>query len=289
MSQLRESVRAATHRLAAAGVPSAPVDALVLAAHALGVTVGQAHRLMVLGGAPLPDAYADRYADLVSERARRVPLQHLTGRAHFRRLTLAVGPGVFVPRPETETLVTLALAAVGALPRPVVVDLATGSGAVAFAVKDECPTATVYAVEVEAGAHAWAMRNREALGLDVELTLGDARTAYRHLEGTVDLVTCNPPYVPADAVPRDPEVRDHDPALALYGGADGLELPLALAHRAGRLLRGAGVLVMEHGEQQGAGLVRALSRAGDWTVVTDHPDLTGRPRVVLAVRARPGS
>lgn len=281
MTELREGVRAATHRLAEAGVVSAPVDALVLAAHALGVPVGQARRLMILGGVCLPQSYAD----LIAERARRVPLQHLTGEAPFRRLTLAVGPGVFVPRPETETLVSLALAAVAAVARPVVVDLATGSGAVAFAVKDECPAASVYAVDADPGAHAWALLNRERLGLDVEIALGDARTAYPALTGTVDLVTCNPPYIPNDATPKDPEVRDHDPSIALYGGPDGLELPVDMAQRAAALLRPGGVLAMEHGEQQGPALLRRLHAAGSWRQASDHLDLAGRPRVVLAVRA----
>ncbi len=280
MTGLREAVRAATHRLAQAGVPSAPVDALVLAAHALGVPVSEARRLLVLDGPAPPEAFET----LVAERVRRVPLQHLTGQAHFRQLTLAVGPGVFVPRPETETLVTVALAAIADSPSPVVVDLATGSGAIAFAVKDECPAATVYAVEVDPGAHAWAELNRARLGLDVELTLVDARTAYPQLLGTVDLVTCNPPYVPDEATPRDPEVRDHDPALALYGGPDGLTLPAALAARAAQLLREGGVLVMEHAEQQGPALLRRLAATGDWRDASDHADLTGRPRVVVAVR-----
>ena len=279
--ELREAVRRATHRLAEAGVASAPVDALVLAAHVLGVELPEARRLLVVGGVTVPEAYAD----LVAERARRVPLQHLTGVAHFRRLTLAVGPGVFVPRPETEVVVELALAALVGRPDPVVVDLASGSGAIAFAIRSERPEATVYAVELSALAHAWAEANRERLGLPVQLHLGDARTAYEALTGRVDVVTCNPPYIPPDAEPVDPEVRDHDPALALYGGGeDGLDLPVALARRAGALLRPGGRLVMEHADVQGGPLLRALRDAGIWEAATDHPDLTGRPRVVVAVR-----
>ena len=278
---MREAVRRATHLLAEAGVASAPVDALLLAAHVLGVETSEARRLLIVGGVTVPD----RYADLVAERARRVPLQHLTGEAHFRRLTLSVGPGVFVPRPETEVLVDLALDALAGLVAPVVVDLASGSGAIAFALKSECPAATVYAVERSPLAHAWAEVNRERLGLAVQLELGDARTAYQALAGVVDVVTCNPPYIPPDAQPLDPEVRDHDPSLALYGGGeDGLALPLALVARAAMLLRPGGRLVMEHADVQGGALLRALRAAHAWESATDHPDLAGRPRVVVAVR-----
>ena len=305
MTSLREAVREATHVLAEAGVASAPVDALVLAAHALGVEVSEARRLLVVGGVEVPP----EYAALVSERARRVPLQHLTGEAHFRGLTLRVGPGVFVPRPETETLVSLALVAIDAVgsdgagdpvgpvdrATPVgaggadgpatVVDLCTGSGAIAFSLKAERPDLVVRAIEADPLAHAWAVANRDRLGLDVQVDLGDARTAYPEVVGTVDVVTCNPPYIPDDQVPVDPEVRDHDPALALYGGsADGLALPLAMAARAAALLRPRGVLVMEHADVQGPAILRALAATGSWRDAADHADLTGRPRVVVARR-----
>lgn len=281
MTELRDAVRRATMTLAEAGIASAPVDALHLAAHLLGQPVGEVRRRMVLGGIEAPDGYAE----LVAERATRVPLQHLTGRAGFRHLELSVGPGVFVPRPETELLVELALRAVQDVGRPLVVDLATGSGAVALAVKDECPPAQVFAVELSDLAHAWAVANRDRLGLDVAIVLGDARTSFPELVGQADLVTCNPPYIPLDQVPVDPEVRDHDPKLALYGGsADGLALPLEMAARAAELLRPDGVLVMEHAETQGTSLPRALAVAGPWGAVTDHVDLVGRPRCVVAVR-----
>ena len=251
--EIRAAVRWATRALGAAGIASAPVDALLLAAHVLGVDPGEARRLLVLGGIDLPD----RYAGLVTERADRVPLQHLTGRAHFRSLTLAVGPGVFIPRPETETL----------------------------AIKAECPAARVYAVEIDPLAHGWAVANRDRLGLDVEVQLGDACTAYPQLWGSAAVVTCNPPYIPDGQVPIDPEVRDHDPELALYGrSADGLAVPRVMAAAAARLLRPGGRLFMEHAETQGPGLLRALAGAGCWTGAQDHPDLTGRPRVSAAIR-----
>jgi release factor glutamine methyltransferase len=285
MTELRDAVRRATRTLAEAGVESAPVDALHLAAHLLGRDVSETRRLMVLGGVEAPEGYAD----LVTERANRVPLQHLTGRAYFRGLELEVGPGVFVPRPETELLVDLALRAVAGIQRPVVVDLATGSGAIALAVKQEWPQATVYGIELADLANAWAVRNRDRLGLDVTVDRGDARDAYPELAGTVDVVTCNPPYIPDDQMPVDPEVRDHDPAEALYGGsADGLARPLEMAGRAAVLLRDGGSLVMEHAETQGASLTRALAATGDWGRVVDHVDLLGRPRCVVAERHRVG-
>jgi release factor glutamine methyltransferase len=285
VSDLRTAVRDATARLAAAGIASPEVDAVELAAHALGTDPSDVRRAMVLG-APEPDGYSA----LVEERAARVPLQHLTGRAHFRRLTLAVGPGVFVPRPETEVTAGLAIDAASALGRdPLVLDLCTGSGAIALAVKDELPGARVLAVELSDLAHGWAVANRDRLGLDVELRLGDATTAFDDLAGEVDVVVSNPPYIPVGAVPVDPEVRDHDPEVALYGGsADGLAVPLAVAARAAVLLRAGGVLVMEHADSQGTTLPRALRATGEWADVVDHVDLANRPRTTVAVR-RSGS
>ncbi len=286
---LREAVRAASRDLAAAGIEQADVDAVALAAHALRTTTGEVHKLMVLG-AEAP-AGLEAMEALVAERARRVPLQHLTGRAAFRHLELSVGPGVFVPRPETEMVADLAVPLLLDLAdrerrAPVVVDLCTGSGALALSLKHEVPAASVHAVELSDLAHAWAVRNRDDLGLDVEMVLGDATTAFAELEGEVDVVVSNPPYIPVGAVPNDPEVRDHDPDVALYGGsADGLRIPLEVAARAARLLRPGGVLLMEHADVQGRSLPAALRGTGAWTGVEDHPDLAGRPRVTRAVRA----
>jgi release factor glutamine methyltransferase len=282
---LRGAVRAAASRLAEAGVASAESDAVALAAHALGCSVGDVRKAMVLG-APVPAAYEA----LVAERAARVPLQHLTGRAGFRRLELEVGPGVFVPRPETEVVAGLAIeAARAAGERPVVVDLCTGSGAIALAVADEVPAARVYAAELAPEAHAWAARNVAATGLGVELRLGDATSAQvlAELDGRVDVVVSNPPYIPVGMVPVDAEVREHDPSVALYGGSeDGLAVPLAVAARAAVLLRPGGTLVMEHADTQGESLPAALQRTGCWRDVVDHADLTGRPRATVA-RRRP--
>ena len=278
---LTAAVRAAASRLAAAGIVSAESDAIALAAHAMGVPVAEARKAMVLGAAA-PAAYQA----LVDERAARVPLQHLTGRAGFRRLELAVGPGVFVPRPETEFVAGLAIeAARSAGPEPLVVDLCTGSGAIALSVKDEVPAARVYAVELAGEAHAWAARNLERTGLDITLVRGDATCAFAELDGSVDVVVSNPPYIPPGMVPLDPEVREHDPQVALYGGGDdGLAVPRAIAARAAALLRPHGLLVMEHADTQGESLPAALRRTGSWHAVADHADLAGRPRATTARR-----
>jgi release factor glutamine methyltransferase len=272
--------------LAEAGIASPDADALELLAVVLGTDGAEVRRSAVLRS-PVEDAAVARVDVLVEERVARVPLQHLTGRAYFRRLTLAVGPGVFVPRPETEVTAGLAIeAAHAAGDAPLVVDLCTGSGAIALAVADEVPGARVHAVELSPDAHAWAVANRDRLALDVEVLVGDATTAFPGLEGVVDVVVSNPPYIPDGAVPRDPEVRDHDPEVALYGrSADGLGVPLAVAARAAVLLRPGGVLVMEHADTQGESLPAGLRATGEWTEVVDHLDLTGRPRATVAVRA----
>lgn len=287
-SSLREAVRDAVQALADAGIDSAEFDAVALAAHVLRTSPGEVRKLMIMG-APVPDGLDD----LVAERARRVPLQHLTGKAGFRRLDLSVGPGVFVPRFETEFVAGLAIAILrhflGGAPvlvAPVVVDLCTGSGAIALAIKDEVPAAEVHGVELSDLAHAWAIRNRDDLGLDVDIRLGDATLAFPELEASVDVVVSNPPYIPAGAVPNDPEVRDHDPEVALYGGSsDGLRIPLEVAARAAVLLRAGGYFVMEHADVQGGSLPAALRATGLWQDIEDHEDLNGRPRAVTATRA----
>jgi len=285
---LREAVRDAVEVLADAGIDSAEFDAVALAAHVLRTSPGEVRKLMIMG-APVPDGLDD----LVAERARRVPLQHLTGKAGFRRLDLSVGPGVFVPRFETELVAGLAIAhlrhrlGVGPVTvAPVVVDLCTGSGAIALAIKDEVPAAEVHGVELSDLAHAWAIRNRDDLALDVDIRLGDATLAFPELEASVDVVVSNPPYIPVGALPNDPEVRDHDPEVALYGGSyDGLRIPLEVAARAAVLLRAGGFFVMEHADVQGGSLPAALRATGLWQDVEDHADLNGRPRAVTAVRA----
>lgn len=286
MTAVRALLMSATERLGAAGISSAASDARLLLAHAWGgVPMGELRRREVMGEQP-PAAVAERFGELVEQRATRVPLQHLTGAAPFRGLELRVGPGVFVPRPETEMIVDLVLAEVAGRHDAQIVDLCTGSGAIALAVKHEAPRVSVAAVELDPMAHAWAARNAELLGLDVSMLQGPAQEAFPGREGTLDVVVSNPPYIPVGMVPVDPEVRDHDPEIALYGGSDdGLRIPLEVAARAAQLLRPGGLLVMEHADSQGDSLPAALVRQG-WCDVTDHQDLAGRPRATTARKPR---
>nr|WP_079571546.1 peptide chain release factor N(5)-glutamine methyltransferase [Krasilnikoviella flava] len=287
------ATRWAVSRLAAADVPSPRVDAETLLAHALGVDRAEVRRLAVLDR-DLPGAAAARFAAAVERRAAREPLQHLTGVAPFRHLELSVGPGVFVPRPETEQVAQVAIdEAARVVTRQgsaVVVDLCTGSGAIALAVATEVPGARVHAVELDAAAHGWAARNVAATqagvpAVVVHLVRGDARTALRELAGTVDVVVSNPPYVPPGAVPRDPEVAEHDPAVALYGlGDDGLEVPRGVTAAAARLLRPGGLYVMEHAEVQAAAARAMVAHSGGFGPASTGDDLTGRPRMVVARR-----
>lgn len=283
---LAARLRQAAARLADAGVPSPRQDAELLAAHVLGRSRSQVAAAALRGdGVELPAVFDD----LVDERVRRVPLQHLTGRAPFRGVELSVGPGVFVPRPETEVVTQAAVdeaaRLVGTGRRPVVLDLCAGSGAIAIAVAVEVPAAVVYAVELSEHAVGWAAQNVAALAPSVQLRTGDAATAFGDLDGEVDVVVSNPPYVPPGAVPVDPEVRDHDPEMALYGlGADGLALPRLIVAAAGRLLCPGGLLVVEHADVQQPSLLAALA-AGTWRDAAGHRDLTGRPRYVTARRA----
>jgi release factor glutamine methyltransferase len=282
---LRVSLARATAELAEAGVPSPDFDAAELAAHVLGIS-----RAGLLTAAGLDEKQAERYAELVAERARRVPLQHLTGVAGFRYLELAVGPGVFVPRPETELLAGWGIEAAGMLGAPIVVDLCSGSGAIALSVASECPAAVVYGVEREEYALAWARRNADARAAagdrPVTLIRGDATdpAVLAELDGTVDVVLTNPPYVPDDAEVA-PEAAEHDPAAALWGGPDGLAVVRRLIARAALLLKPGGVMGVEHADVQGAALPRLFTEAGGWIDVADHRDLAGRDRYTTARRA----
>ena len=282
-SDLGGAVRAAAGVLTEAGVASPRVDAELLAAHLMGLDRGGV-ALAALRGDPAPDGLAA----LVARRAARVPLQHLTGTAPFRGLVLAVGPGVFVPRPETETTAgiaidaALAVGAARAARPPVVVDLCAGSGAIAAAVAAEVPGARVHAVELEREAWTWARRNLAGTG--VNLHLADAADALPGLDGGVDVVVSNPPYVPPGAVPREVEVAEHDPPAALWGGGpDGLDVPRAVVASAARLLSAGGTVVVEHAEVQQDALLGLLGGAG-WSGARGHLDLAGRPRCVSAVK-----
>ena len=281
----RVLVAGATDILAAAGVASPGYDAAELLAHVLGTT-----RMGLSLVEHVDPADRASFDDLVTRRARREPLQHLTGTAAFRHVELAVGSGVFVPRPETELLAGWAFEAAQRAEQDNgtcrVVDLCTGSGAIALSVATELPTAEVHAVELEPEAVAWAQRNLAGHGVD--LRQGDMADAFRDLDGTVDVVVCNPPYIPHDAWESvAPEARDHDPHAALFStGGDGLDAMRVLEEVAARLLRTGGRVGAEHADLQGESAPAVFTAAGRWVDVRDHRDLAGRPRYVTARLAR---
>ena len=332
MESTRELLASATEQLAAAGVPTPDVDAELLLAH----VTGRPRALLRMASGTVTGEQSGAYASLVARRAERIPLQHLTGLAPFRHLELHVGPGVFIPRPETELMVDHVREFAGTQSGSglLVVDLCAGSGALTLSIATELPGSRVIAVELSPEAAAWARRNiaghaqqLAAAGSVVELHEADATrvaaagSPLDGLRGTVDVVVTNPPYVPDAAIPREPEVRDHDPGVALYGGPDGLDIVRPLAEQAALLLRPGGLLLVEHADAQGedagesgvpfvlrsqpepagsdpAQPAGARGVAGPdptvppdtadrhaWTHVTDHLDLAGRPRHTWAIRS----
>jgi release factor glutamine methyltransferase len=294
-----------THVLSAANVPSPHADARELVSFVLKIPK---NRLAAVTGIT-PEQLA-RVRALAAERATRVPVQHLTGRAPFRYLELAVGPGVFIPRPETETMVGWGLDQLAdrlaGTPEPLVVDLCSGSGAIALSVAHEHPGARVVAVERLPGALSWLRRNASGAASgrsgaepavkqtrpigpassSIEIVDGDATSAetLSDLDGRVDLVLCNPPYVPSASLVA-PEVADHDPAPAVFAGADGLAVIRGIVPRAAALLRPGGAVAIEHDDGHGEA-VPALLRAAGFDSVEDHRDLTGRPRFATGYRVR---
>jgi release factor glutamine methyltransferase len=285
MNLLMDEIAIATARLAEAGVESPRADAERIAAHLHGVARGCLHLV--------PDADFDpRFWDEVARRAAREPLQHITGHAYFRYLELAVGPGVFVPRQETEVMTGWAIDRLAEMDvaEPVVADLGTGSAAIALSVAQEVPRARVHAVESDPLAGQWAQRNIEALVAAaphtvgrVTLHTGDFAAALPELDGVVDVVVSNPPYIPFGSwVP--PEVGEYDPATALWGGHDGLDAVRVVEATAHRLLRPGGLVAVEHGAQQGAAVYWLFADEGRWRETRTHTDLAGRDRFVTAVR-----
>lgn len=275
----------ATVILESAGVPAARVDAELLVGHILGISRGGVQARVATDAAIGTDE-AIELTEFVERRAAREPLQHITGVAYFRSLELAVGPGVFVPRPETESVVQHAVGALRAVatPEPLAVDLGTGSGAIALALATEVPHSRVYGVEVSPRAYVWARQNFRSVGADnATPVFHDLAGALPELDGLVDVVISNPPYIPTGAIPRDPEVRLHDPELALYGGEDGLDVVRQVSQTAARLLHSGGTLVLEHGELQSAAIAELLARDG-WRAIAHHRDLTGRDRATTALR-----
>lgn len=276
------ALRAGTALLTQAGQPSPRADAQTLLAYAMGCQPSE----LFTAPAPGPAQQAD-YLRALTRRAQGTPVQHITGEAWFRTVRIDVGPGVFVPRPETEVMTGWAidrlrdLRSGGAV--PLAVELCAGSAAISLAIAAEAPGCRQVAVELSEEAYAWAARNLASTGID--LVLGDMADAVPELDGTVDLVICNPPYVPLDSyLDVTEEVRRHEPPLALFSGPDGLDALRVLADTGARLLRPGGLLCAEHAEVQAQSAPRVFVDHGSWDEVRDHRDLTDRPRFVTARR-----
>ena len=268
----------ATKDLAAAGVASPRVDAELLAAYVLGVGRG---RLLLIDSLRADELH--RFTSLVAERVQRIPLQHLLGTAAFRHLELAVGDGVFVPRPETELLAGWGIDRTA--PGSTVVDLCSGTGAIALSVADEAAPGLV--VAVERSNAAWEFLRRNTAGTAVRIVQADVTDpdVLSELTGQVDVLLCNPPYVP-DGTPVPPEVSEHDPAEAVFGGADGLTVIRPVIALAARLLRPGGVVGIEHDDVHATAVPDLLRADGRFTDVEEQQDLAGRPRYATARRAR---
>ena len=275
----------AVNLLTRAGVPSPDVDAELLIGFVLGMSRGGVQAKAIIGTTVIAADLA-AITVLVERRAAREPLQHIIGRAPFRSLELAVGPGVFVPRPETEQVAQFAIDALRAAagPEPIGIDLGTGSGAIALALATEVPHARVYGVENSPEAFIWTRQNFRESGADnAHAVFIDLDSALPELDGTVAVVISNPPYIPLGAIPRDPEVRLFDPEHALYGGEDGLDVVRQVSQAARRLLHPGGTLVLEHGELQAAAITHILAADG-WRAISTHPDFLGRDRATTALR-----
>lgn len=264
----------ASARLAAAGVPSPAADARILLGHVTGLSP-----IGLLVATEVDDAARVRFEELVAARCGGVPVQHLTGRAWFRNVELEVGPGVFIPRPETEQVAGAAILGARRIGSPLVVELCAGSGAISAAILDEVPGARLVAVEREAQAAVWLHRNLPGHAEVIEADMADTPA---RLNGLVDVVVANPPYVPWSARDQLPvDVRDHDPSAALFADDDGMAAIRVVVAVAERLLRPGGLVVIEHGDDQASAVLSALGAAG-FTAATSHRDLAGRARFVTA-------
>ncbi|MGY9024263.1 MAG: peptide chain release factor N(5)-glutamine methyltransferase [Candidatus Nanopelagicales bacterium] len=306
MNTIRDILVDSQRRLSNAGIESASTESAQLLAHVLGVL---RNRLFMQDNVDEEDRIA--FERLLAKRLSRIPLQHITGTAPFRRIELNVGPGVFVPRPESELVAEAAIRFLRECQNPIAVDLCSGSGAIALSLALEVPGAKVIGVEVSPDSFVWLEQNvkRFECEIPVEIHQMDATdftaSVFAKLAGKCDVVTCNPPYIPLDMTPRDPEVRIHEPTVALYGGSDGLDVIRGIAKTAAMLLKSGGLLVVEHADVQGAeagdaGVVNLLKQVhldeglatyvpgilGEplFAEVTDRLDFNQRPRFTMATR-----
>lgn len=280
---VRPLVVSAARELAAAGVPTPEVDARLIAAHLLGI--GQ----LEVGFADAPEGFEAQYAAAIARRAAREPLQHILGVAPFGPLTLAVGPGVFIPRPETEVLAEWAVRSLADVssPTPIVVDLGTGSGALAIYIAHACPHAEVIAVERSEVARAYAERNAGENGASISVVPGDMTDPHllSDLSGSVHVLVANPPYVP-ETGDLEPEVY-RDPHEAVFSGVDGMDAIRGLVPVAARLLAPGGRLGIEHDDTTSRAVQELLLADGSFEHVEVLEDLTGRARFVTASKVSP--
>jgi len=278
-----EALKLATDKFSAAGVLSPSVDAELLGCFVLEMNRSELS-LLAIANELFPENKLSEFLEAVQRREKREPLQHITGLAPFRHLELEVGPGVFIPRPETEQLVDLAIHKIEDISKPVIVDLCSGSGAISIALNTEVAESMVYSVELSKDAFSFLTQNYQRYGLDRKaLRNENLTTALEELKAGVDLVISNPPYIPDAAVPVDLEVQLYDPALALYGGQDGLDVIRLISARAWFLLRAGGHLVLEHAHTQAPAISELLLTQG-WQDVVSVSDLAGKDRMISAVR-----
>ncbi|HVQ28691.1 MAG TPA: peptide chain release factor N(5)-glutamine methyltransferase [Vicinamibacteria bacterium] len=278
-----EALQRSALTLRDAGVPHPELDAELLLRHVLR---WDRARLVTEGRSPLPEEARLRFLALVSERAARRPLQHLVGTQAFWKQDFLVSPDVLIPRPETELLVEESLRFLADRERPVIVDVGTGTGCIALSLAAERPDAELHAVDLSPAALAIAAANAERLGLRsrVVLHLGDLLGPVQALRGRVDLVASNPPYVDtADRVSLAPEVRDHEPEMALFPPGEPYLAYRRLAPGAHDLLRPGGALILEVGQGMDHEVADIVAAAG-FRVDAVRSDLSGIPRTIVAVR-----
>ena len=278
-----ELLSESSSKLKEAGVTSATVDAELLACYCLGVSRSEL-ALMVATRQEFPEESLELFQTALARRVARQPLQHITGTATFRHLDLKVGPGVFTPRPETEQVVGFALEKISNMPNPLIVDLCSGSGAIAISLATEVLGSNVFAVEKSKEAFSFLQQNAASYGLaEMNLRNEDLQESLPELDGKVDLVISNPPYIPNDAIPVDLEVQLHEPSMSLYGGVDGLDVVRQISNRALTLLKPGGLLVMEHADTQSRAIGELLLAEG-WLEIEARADLAGKDRMISALK-----